>query len=205
MSEIQDFNEASEGPPAELGNVQAELRAGWENIIAGVVISVAIVVAAGILETKIVREAMQTGWQMPVWVEKGISWGALVLITAIVLGMLVGAVLLFRYALSLRSRRTSICEHGLWYVDRRQKEPIAWLGIACIVETVTQKHFPLKGVGRHLLPMGKERSYLIRRSDGREFSFNGNEVKPIGLLGQTLEVMAETHSIPWQIVQATAG
>src|SRR5262249_17598748 len=190
--------------PAGVRQPLEELRAGMENVIGGFILA-GLLVAAGLAAlVGLSREVIQSGGKLPFHTDKGLSWTAVGLWGLVGAGLLVGGFFLWQFAAGLRSRRVWVCANGLYFVWARSAEAVPWEQIESVTVTVAQEYFPLKGIASKALPMGKSRSYVIRRKDGYEVGVDANAVRRIGRFGQILEERAEQHGFKWQVVQASA-
>lgn len=193
--ELPDQGEAADRPKPALGSVLEEFRPGSENIIAGMVLSL-LFVAGGLVGI---------GWTIRTAVADGGKdnnlWASLGVQAIVFTGFAVGGVFAFRYASGLRSFRVAVCEDGLRVTSRGSTEDVPWRHIHHIEMIVSEDYFPLKGIAKHALPMGKSRAYRIHRRDGWEQVINKDRVRRIGRFGQLLEQYAEQHGVERRIIQ----
>jgi hypothetical protein len=190
---------------AELGGATEEFRAGLATVIAGMFMS--FLLGAGGLAVLffLTRSVIQVGGKLPLYAEKGNCWLAIGLGGLLALGAAVGGAFLMRYARSLRSRWIYVCPGGLVCAGRDQAQAFPWERIACVRETVTQDYLPLKGIAKYAAPMGKSRSYSVRRDDGAYETINGDGVRKIGKLGRLLRAEADKRGIAWEVVQQSSS
>jgi hypothetical protein len=145
------------------------------------------------------RTAISRGASLPWFHEKDISWVAVLILGALGLLAIVGGVALILWVKRLFSLRILVCPSGLVEVQRGQILSCRWEDIAQVEETILHEHLPLKHGLKYVAPVGKSRSYVVRRRDGKEFVFDGNRVKGLGRLAKLLRQEAETRAIPWMI------
>ena len=184
--------------PAELGKPIEEFPAGMENAIAGVIISILMATIGSVGIAWGIWKMVETGRQ-PFFSKEGGYIFAILLLPMI--ASLVGGVFGLRYSISLFSRTLWVCDRGLFVVVSRRWQVILWSGVNSIEEVVTQDYFPLKGIARHALPLGKSRTYRFHLADGQTVGFDGDSVRRIGRLGQILEEKAEQIQLKWTVTR----
>ncbi|MFL5340936.1 MAG: hypothetical protein ACJ8F7_12385 [Gemmataceae bacterium] len=183
--------------PSDLGKPIEEFPVGVENPIAGVIISILMVTvgSGGIIWA--IWKIVETAGRQPFFSKGGPYIFAILLVP--VIGALVGGLFALRYSIRLFSRTVCVCENGLFVVYSRKRQVIPWSAINSIEEVVTQDYFPLKGVARHALPMGKSRTYRLTLADGQIVGFDGDTTRRIGRFGQLLEEKAEQIRLTWNV------
>jgi hypothetical protein len=185
----------------QLGDPIATFKPGMENLVAGVIIGLLMVIGGGALSAFAIREAIINGDRLPWFAEKGSCLAAVVAMGVIGL-MLAGAGLVLIYWVKgLFSLRVLVCPAGFLCVRRTELQVFPWIQIERLQETVTQEYFPLKGIAKYAAPIGKSRSFVVRRRDGVEFGFDGNTVKNLNTLARLLEEQSRHRSIPWEVVR----
>jgi hypothetical protein len=118
-------------------------------------------------------------------------------------GLAVGIVLiasgiLFIYVMKrMFSYRLVVCTRGFIRQVGRDTDCCQWEDIASVTEEVKTDHLPLQGVAKYAAPVGKSRSYTIRRKDGEEFLFDLDTIKRLGRFGKMVREEAEKRGIPW--------
>ena len=99
-------------PPIEIGKLQREFRPGMENLVAGVIIGLLLIGGGCVLGAFTIKGIIESRGQLPVWEDKGFSWGAACIFAFIVIIMIVGGALLIRWIWSLASLRVYVALGG---------------------------------------------------------------------------------------------
>jgi hypothetical protein len=190
----------------ELGTPVELFAAGRENLIAGVVIAI-LCGAAGVgMVYWMAMTIVKAGGDMPFYDAKNASWSILSLgVFASLLMMLMGVGFIL-YVRMLASLRIYVCREGFFTACPADAggflvRVFRWDQIAWVEEHLKQQHFPLKGVAKYAVPMGKYRSYTVRRYDGLEFFFDGDTVRKVGKLASLVQRMTSERGIPWRVVE----
>ena len=195
----------SQRTPESLGRPVYEQQSSRANLIAGIILSLLMICGAAGLIWHAAREVWRARGQLPWWVERGFSWGAVGIIAAIALALLVGGVWLFVWSRSMFSFRLYVCGDGFYFSKSGQVTVFAFDEIAKVEETIIHERLPIvKGAARHLLPTKTTRSYCVRRSDGEQFVFNANTIPRTSLLAGPLATAAKERNIPWTTKEKTA-
>jgi hypothetical protein len=189
----------------ELGQPLEELGPGMENIVAGYILAVLVLLAgiAGLVWlTREIIEAKADMAFMEPRSKRELSWFLVGLSGFACLTAFPGSWALAWYAKYLRSQTLWVCTEGLCFLwNKTTTKVIRWDQIEAVQVIVKQDYFPLKGVAKYALPMGKSRSYNISAKNGYQVSVDGNEVKRIGRFGQVLEEQREKHGFGWHVVR----
>jgi hypothetical protein len=145
--------------------------------------------------------AYEAHWRLPFNVEKGWSWFAVVLMTLLGTGILIGGIFLARFSKNLISYRVDFYANGFRHRSRRFTEQVLWSEVASVRETIVEENLPLlKGPAKRALPAVESRSYSVVTKQGTEIIFDGNVVQPIRKFGLVLWNQATSRSVPWEIV-----
>src|SRR5262245_13702878 len=163
----------------QLGDPIAIFKPGMQNLVAGIIIGLLMVTGGGALSAFAIREAIVNGDRLPWYAEKGSCLLAVFGMAAIGLVLAGAGVALILWVKGLFSLRVLVCPAGFLCIRRKELQVFPWDQIERVQETVTQEHFPLKGIAKYAAPMGKSRSFVVRRCDGVEFGFDGNTVKKL--------------------------
>jgi hypothetical protein len=186
---------------AELGGSTKEFRPGAANVVAGMVFVVGLIGGGLTGLFVLVRAIIQAGGNLPFHVEKGLGWTTAGLFVLVCLGAVAGGICLLIYVRCLRAGCVYVCPRGLVCAQRDHATALPWDEVECVQEIITQDYLPLKGLAKYAAPMGKSRSYRVRRNDGIEEAFDGDSVRKIGKLGRVLREEASKRGIPWQVVE----
>jgi hypothetical protein len=188
-----------------LGKPIYQQQSSRSNLIAGIILSLLMVGGAAGLIWYAAREVWRTRGQLPWWVERGFSWGAVGISGAIALALLIGGVCLFIWSRSMFSFRLYVCGDGFYFSKSGKVTVFAFDEIAKVEETIIHERLPIvKGAARHLMPAKTSRSYRVRRSDGEQFVFNANVIPRTSLLAGPLATAAKERNIPWTTQEKTA-
>jgi hypothetical protein len=196
-----DSPSTSPGQPNSLGTPLETFRAGLENLVAGIIMGVFLIVGGIVGLFFLCREVVQHRGPIPLWVDKQFSWGSVAFFGAMALGVIIGGVVLIVWVRRLFSLRVCLCPGGIYTVQRGVCQVFPWEQIMLIHEKVVQEHFPLAGLAKYAAPMGKSRSYVLYRTGGVQLALDGNSVRKIGRLGKLLREEAGKRNITWQVVE----
>jgi hypothetical protein len=178
-------------PQSALGEIKDVFKPAKENLIAGVIIAVALI-AGGLALGYYLLEREDP---RPVeGKDRYLKYGFIV--AAGVLAPL-GGILLLNWMRRLLSHRVIVGTNGFAYVYRGATEICLWEQIAEIREVFTQESIRiLKVPGGSLKNV--DRSLIIRRKDGKDFQFTVNTVKGVGRLANHFAEARDKYDIPWQ-------
>jgi hypothetical protein len=189
----------------QLGGSVETFRPSRANLIAGLILG-GLAGAAGLALIGFqVREVVLNGGNLPVntdvkFQSSWISVGLASLIGLVLFGVGVGVVWFVR---GLFGARVVVCRDGFVQDLGGARVACRWGEIAEVQEHVAREHFPLKGVAKYAVPMGKSRSYLVRRQDGTEFAYTGNTVQKVVRLGKMIQDEAGKRGVPCRIVEVS--
>lgn len=193
----------SQGPPMtddQIGEIRKEFKPGLDNLIAGVIIGVLLVAGGCALIYLPLNGVIEAEGHLPWWVDKGWCWGAVALIGALGIGLIVGGVALILWMRSLVSFRVRVGQAGLSIAERKAERFVAWGDIVSIEETHLHERPPiLKGVAKYALPKLTSRSYVLNLREGEPFGFDGNTVKGHNNLAEMIRAETDPRNIPWEI------
>jgi hypothetical protein len=190
----------------ELGMSVELFTAGKENLIAGVIIAILCWAAGTGMVYWMAKTTVDAAGNMPFFDSSNPSWFVVSLgVFAGLLMILMGVGFIY-YVRMLASLRVYVCRDGFFTACPAdgggfQVRIFRWDQIACVEEHVKQQHFPLKGVAKYAVPMGKYRSYTVRRCDGLEFFFDGDTVRKVGKLACLVQRITSERGIPWRVVE----
>jgi hypothetical protein len=112
----------------------------------------------------------------------------------------VGGVALILWMKRLATHRVVVCEQGFTYLYGGIEETCRWNDVEKISEVFTEEELKiLKVPGASL--HNTDRSFVVKRKDGREFCFNVNSIDSIPLLANCLQDARAKHGIPWEQIQ----
>jgi hypothetical protein len=187
--------------PSELGKPLETFQPAMENLIAGYILMVLVFIGGALGLFFLIRHVIEVKGDMDFWQARGkhdlpwFLWGLLVLAC---FGAFLGSFGFWIYVESIRSQRIVLCEEGLCFFMGKISQPVRWDQITCIQELVKREHFPLKGVAKYAVPMGKDRSYVVCRKDCYKASVDADEIRRIGRFGKILKEQAALRGIPWE-------
>jgi hypothetical protein len=179
---------------AELGEVEETYRPGIANLAAGTVIGLGLIVGGLMLACWLLFR------QDPIPLGDGDRIAKYGLILAIGSLAPLAGIALVTWMKRLFSHRVLWAENGLGYVYRGFIEICAWDHIDEIREVLTHESLKvLKIPGASIKNI--DRTLIVKRDDGKEFSFTVNSVKRLNRLAQRLKSLSIDRKIPWQIVE----
>ena len=183
----------------ELGGPNAAFKPAMENLVAGIIIGLLMILGGGAIVAFGVREAILNGANLPWFAREGSCFAAVLGMSILGLAIAVGGVGLIIWVRGLFSLRVFVCEQGFFCVKRKRVQVFRWDQIAVVREIIIKEHFPLKGAAKHVAPMGTSRSFVVRRQDGVEFAFDGNTVKKLNSLAKLIEQATRQRGILWDV------
>jgi hypothetical protein len=174
----------------QFGGAREEFRPSTANLIAGIIIGLLLIVGGLVLAVGSLYMYLSP---------KGSELQSTILGVAVGFG-LVGCGVLFIYLMwRLFAYRLVVCPRGFVRQVRKDIHSCLWDDIASVTETVTTDHLPLNGAAKLIPPMGKSRTYEIRRKDGLEFSFTSDTVKRLGRFAKIVREEVDRRGIPWSV------
>jgi hypothetical protein len=181
-----------------LGDPSAVFKPGMENLIAGIILALLMILAGlGVLYYGL--QELLTRWDsLPLWHEKQ-SRSLFAFVAVAGLGLFVGGVFLIRWVRGLFSLRVSVCPRGFFWVSRKGFQAFPWDQIQHVRELVKQEYLPLKGVAKYAAPLGQSRSFVVSRTDGVQFAFDGNSVRKLNTLAKLIQEAVSQRGIPWDV------
>lgn len=188
-----------------LGDLIEGFRPSSANIVAGMVISIALMIGGALAIVLPLRQAYLARWHLPFEVDKGWCWlavGGFALIGAIL--VVVGA-FLARFCKGLLSRRVELRENGFRYCSRQSIDDVPWTDVSLVQETNRHERPPiLKGPAKLLIPKVISTNYSVLTVAGKKYHFDGNSVKAIKRFGVLLRAEAYRLSISWETIEEHA-
>jgi hypothetical protein len=189
-------------PNPRLGDLIEEFRPMMGNIVAGMIISAAMVLGGAAAILLPLRQAYLAHWHLPLNVETGWSWLAVGGFALIGVLLVVFGALLAIYSKGLMSRRVELRENGFRYCSRKSGEDVTWAEVNLVQETNLHERPPiLKGPAKLLVPKIVSTSYTLNTASGRKYCFNGNSIKAIKRFGELLRAEAGRRSLNWETIE----
>lgn len=188
----------------DLGEFRREFKPGMENLVAGIIIGVLLISGGCAALYFPNKAAIQSHFDLPFWVEKGWCWGAVILLSLLGVGLIVGGLSLIGWMRSLVSLRVSVCQHGLLISEKNSNRVIIWDEIGSVQETHLYERLPLKGAAKYALPKMMNKIFLVKMKEGESFGFDGNTIKGHTKLAQMIKDETDSRNIAWEIVEEQA-
>jgi hypothetical protein len=187
---------------AVLGKQKIQFKPSSSELIAGTIIGILMTGSGATLVFFPVRSFGRSNYALPFFAEHGESVFSVGLLVLLGVAAFVGGIALVLWMRSLLSFRVVVCEND-FYVGRRDKREIyTWDKIVSVRETVLTQHIPIvKGVARRAMPTTMNHSYVVLRSDGEEFAFNGTTVKGVKGLAGIIRRHTSKYEVPWEVVE----
>jgi hypothetical protein len=186
----------------ELGEIRKVFKPGLDNLIAGVIIGVLMLGGGGAVVFFAVKGVIDNGGKLPAWGAKGWSWGAVVLVAALGIGLMVGGFFLIGWMRSLFSLRVHVGQKGFRVTEGKTSRVILWSEIVSVQETHLYERPPLlKGVAKYALPKMMSTSFVVQRKVGEGFGFDGNTISEHEELADMIKEETDSRNIPWEIVE----
>ena len=185
----------------DLGDIIEEFRPAKSNIVAGMILSLMMVVGGGMLIVIAVRGVTEANWKLPFNSDFGWNWLAVCGVAAIGVVIIACGAFLARYAKGLVSGGISVCENGFRYYARGTVEDVPWTEVSRLRETVSYERLPIRGPARVLAPGRTYSSYTIITHAGKEYAFDVNTVRALERLGKLLRAEMFRRSLPYETVQ----
>jgi hypothetical protein len=190
-------------PPSmqeRLGDLRASFKPSTANLFAAIVFGILFILAGLTLMALDIREVAQEHFQMPWFAPEGMSWLMFGLIQAASLGFIVGGVLMIRHALRSSRSRAYIGERGICRARDGQHEVLLWTEIRDVEEVVIRDRPPINTPFKHFIPFGTSRRYVLRSADGRQLSFDDNNVRSFARFEAILRRATAVHHVAWSVV-----
>jgi hypothetical protein len=180
-----------------LGNVRHTFRPKMADIIAGTILGVVLVAGNIALATYLIRRPdprpLDTGNRVAKYV--------LILIGVIGFVAPLGGLALLLGMKRLASHRVTVFDGGFVYDYAGKDQICPWTDVSEIRELFTHEELKvLKLPGAAIKNVN--RSFVVCRKDGAQYSFTVNSIDSIPKLAEFLESARDEYGIPWeQIVQ----
>jgi hypothetical protein len=188
--------------PLEIGRVRQEFKPGLENLVAGVIIGLLLIGGGGGIIIVGAKTAFENRAGLPLWADKGPSWGAALLMSAIAIAMIVGGTFLIQWMRSLWSLRVHLGEKGFAVSRQHDVDVFLWNQIESVTETHVFERPPLlKGPAQLLLPKVQSKRYSVKRKDDKEFFFDANAIRSHDMLAGFIKRQTDPLSVPWGVVE----
>jgi hypothetical protein len=172
----------------QLGETRREFKPGLENLVAGIIIGLLMIGGGGALPCLPTNGVIESGGRLPFWAERGWCWGAVGILAALAIGLMIAGFFLIRWMRSLFSFRERIAQNGFLVSDEKTARVIGWEEILSVEETHIDKRLPLlKGVAKYALPKMMSKSFTVNVKQGEPFAFDGNMIKGHTKLAQMLK------------------
>jgi len=189
----------------ELGEIKRVFKPGLENLVAGIVLGLLLIVGGCALVFLGISGVIESGGNLAVWTErdqKGWSWGAAGAFAALGLGLVVGGILLIRWVRSLFSFRLCVGQNGFVVSDKKGERVVGWDDIVSVQETHLYERPPiLKGPAKYALPKTMSKSFIVIVKQGEPVAFDGNTIKGHSKLAKMIQEETGRRNIPWEIVE----
>ena len=188
----------------EIGAIRREFKPALENTIAGFIIGLLMIGGGCAAECVVVKAVIESRGNLPVWVEKGWSWGALGILGVLGIVFIVTGVWLARWMRSLFSLRVRVGINGLSVTKKNETQVIAWPDIVSIEETHHHEPMVTRGALKHALPKVMSESFMLKIKDRDPFVFDVNTIRGHVMLAQMIKKETDKRNIPWEIVERQA-
>jgi hypothetical protein len=200
MEELPPY-ETSEESVRRIGKPVAAFKPGLDNVVAGVIIGLLMAIGGGAFLTYALWTAIVKGPNLPWWADKGEGLGAIVF--GAVFGMVIAGlgIALIVGIRSLNTLRVLVGSEGFVCINRKEHQLFLWSQVQKVRETVSREYFPLDGIAKYAVPMGKSRSFMVWRRDGVLVGFDGDTVKKVVKLARLIEEGTRPYGIPWELVK----
>jgi hypothetical protein len=189
----------------QLGEIKRDFKPGLENLVAGIVLGLLMIVSGCALVFLAISGVMESGGNLPVWTErdqKGWSWGAAGIFAAIGICLVVGGVFLIRWVRSLFSFRLRVYQNGFAVSEKKGERVVGWEDILSVQETHLYERPPiLKGAAKYALPQTMSKSFIVTVKLGGPVAFDGNTIKGLSKLAKMMQEETGRRNIPWEVVE----
>lgn len=178
----------------DLGEVRQTFRPKMANIGAGAVLGLVLLVG-GIAVAVFFAQRRE-----PRRLDTGDRIAKYAILGVLGVGAPLGGIALLVWMKRLASHRVTVCENGFSYVYGGATDVCPWTEVAKIQELFTQEQLKvLKVPGASIKNV--DRSFMVHRRDGKQFSFTVNSIDDIPRLAECLEEARERHGIPWEQIE----
>jgi len=184
----------------EIGEIRREFKPALENVVAGFIIGLLMIGGGCAIVYIAVNAVIVSRGNLPIWVEKGWCWGAVGLLGALGIGLVVGGVFLIRWMRSLTSLRVKMGVNGLSVTRKDETQVIAWTDIVSVEETHLYEPVA-RGVAKYALPKVKSEIFRLEVKDREPFVFDVNTLRGHVLLAHMIKRETDKLNTPWEIVQ----
>lgn len=192
----------------ELGEIKREFKPGRENLVAGIILGLLLIVGGCALTCFSIKGAVESGGNLPVWTEKGQkgwSWGAVGINAALGIGLMIGGFALIYWMRSLFSLCVCVGQNGFAVIEKRTTRIIAWEEIESVQETHLYERPPiLKGVAKYALPKLMSKIFMVKIKGHEPFGFDANTIQGHAQLAQMIKEETDGRKIAWEIVEEHA-
>ena len=189
----------------QIGEIQREFKPGLENLIAGIIIGILMIVGRCFLVYLPVNGVIESGGDLPVITgkgQKGWCWVAAGALAVMGVMLIVGGILLIFWMKSMFSLRVRVGQNGIIVSTKSITRCISWDEIASVEETPLFERPPvLKGVARFALPKMQSKSFTVNVKSGEPIAFDANAIKGHIELAEMIREQTERRNIPWKIVE----
>jgi hypothetical protein len=171
----------------EIGAVRGEFKPAFEERVAGFIIGL-LIIGAWCAELCFVATAViQSGGRLPLWAEKGWSWGAIAISGALAIGLIVGGVFFVRWLSSPFSLRVRVASGGLSVTRKDETQVIAWSDIDSVEEIHLYKPMVSRGLAKYVLPKVMSESFTLNMTGREPFTFGANTIRGHTFLAQMIK------------------
>ncbi|MCE9553056.1 MAG: hypothetical protein K8T91_06715 [Planctomycetes bacterium] len=187
---------------SHLGEITDEFAPGRDNVIAGMIIGLLMIGGGGFLLYLMTKGLVKSHADLPFWAEKGWCWFAVLGMSVLGGGFIIGGVYMIRYMRSLLTLQVHVGQHGFSVLENHVRRVYAWDDIQAVEETHLYERPPLlKGAAKYFLPKVMSRSFAVKHSDGETFKFNGTSIKQHIALADTIRSHIDPSQVPWEILE----
>lgn len=177
------------------GEVRDTFRPKLANIWAGVILGLGLI--AGGISAALLLALREDPKPLQTTADRVAKFG---FILAFAVGAPAGGVVLLLFVKDLVGHSVSVFDSGFSYVDHGATEIVPWTEVEKITEVFTHERLQvLKIPGAAITRI--DRSFVVRRKDGKEFRFTANSIDSIQRFGAVLDAAREQFEIPWEEVE----
>jgi hypothetical protein len=183
--------------------LRGDFKAGLENLVAGVIISILLFSGAALLVGFALKGLIESGGSLPLTRQKGDPgwcWLSITLAHLFGGGLCVGAYFLLGYVRSLVTFRVRVGSVGIAVFENKVWTFFPWDTIVEVNEDRVHEKPPiLKGAGKLLMPTLVSKSYLVVAKDIGIFQFDGDKIKGQGKLAKMIKEETDKRNVPWVV------